>query len=920
MSRYKYSIGILLVFITSVLFYSFSSSKDEPKKPEDNRFTKVVLAQKLEEPMQFEILKDGRVLFVERKGKMKLYNPADGQVKVIANFNVSTKYVSKKGEVTEGEDGLQGVILDPNYDQNHWIYVYYSPAEGEPRNTLVRFKWDGGQLNMATKKVLLDVPVQREECCHVGGGMLFDAHGNLYLSTGDNTFSRSSDGFSPLDERPGESPRDAQKSSGNTNDLRGKILRIHPEPDGTYSIPMGNLFPKGMDKTKPEIYTMGNRNPWRLSVDTKTGYLYWGEVGPDGSVDSVGRGPRSYDEFNVAKKAGNFGWPYFNGNNQAYWDYDFATKTSGEKFVVEHPVNHSPNNTGLIDLPPAQSAMIYYPYAESKEFPELGSGGRSATGGPIYHRANFNNPKRPFPDYYEGKWLVTDWVRGWIMSITLDENGDYKSMERFLPDMNFRGAIDMDFGPDGDLYVLEYGNGYFKDNPEAELVRIEYNGGNRKPIVQATASKSAGAVPLKTQLSAEGTKDYDGDALKYEWKVTSKGSAPRIFKEANPTVTFSKPGIYKATLTVTDPSGAKNSKTVEVRAGNEPPVVDFNLLGSNRSFFFPDRKINYNVLVSDKEDGSLANKRILPSQVSVSINYLSEGYDLTEIAQSQRSVDASVQFAAAKGMIAKSDCKACHSLAAKSLGPAFVQVAKKYKGNANAVNKLAKKIITGGSGVWGDAMMPAHSSLPEKDAQSIVKYILSLAEPHQTIKSLPVKGSYITKVPNGESDKGSFLFRAAYTDKGKQSAPSQSSEDVVVLRNPTITISHADKVENLDFNNNRTRAVAQGSGSYASFNKIDLTGIKEIEFSTSSIPGDNSKKGAVIEVRIDSPTGKVIGKTTEIPFLTKENPYRLSKVKAKLQDVSGFHPVYFVFVNPEAAGTEKFVQIRDITFKDQITE
>src|SRR5256885_14651820 len=91
-------------------------------------------------------------------------------------------------------------------------------------------------------------------------------------------------------------PWDAQKSSANTNDLRGKIIRIHPEPDGAYTIPEGNLFPKGTAKTRPEIYTMGSRNPYRISVDQHTGFLYWGEVGPDANVDSVGRGPRGYDE------------------------------------------------------------------------------------------------------------------------------------------------------------------------------------------------------------------------------------------------------------------------------------------------------------------------------------------------------------------------------------------------------------------------------------------------------------------------------------------------------------------------------------------------------------------------------------------------------------------------------------------------
>lgn len=505
---------------------------------------------------------------------------------------------------------------------------------------------------------------------------------------------------------------------------------------------------------------MGNRNPWRLTIDSKTGWLYWGEVGPDGANDTVGRGPKAYDEFNQARQAGNFGWPYFVADNKAYWDYDFATGKSGEKFNPAHPVNQSPNNTGLTNLPPTQPPVIWYPYIVSDEFPELGSGSRSATGGPIYRKADFKNPKRPFPEYYEGKWFVTDWARGWIMAIIIDESGKYTSMERFLPAETFRGPIDMDFGPDGDLYILEYGNGYFADNPEAQLVRIEYNAGNRKPVVQASADKKGGAIPFKVQLSSAGTEDYDKDLLSYEWKITSKNRQPKIFKVADPIVAITTPGLYTATLTVTDVKGAKNSKAIQFMAGNEPPEVNVDFLGSNKSFFFPGRTIKYSVKVSDKEDGSLANKKIAPSQVAVTIDYLSEGYDLTVIASKQRSVDASVRFASARNMINKSDCNACHNINTKSLGPSFTQVAQKYRNNAGAGDRLAKKIILGGSGVWGDPVMPAHPAISVNDAGNMAKYILSLSE-KQTVSSRPVTGSYVTTVPAGENDQGSFIFRAA---------------------------------------------------------------------------------------------------------------------------------------------------------------
>lgn len=93
--------------------------------------------------------------------------------------------------------------------------------------------------------MLLKWPVQIHSCCHAGGGMAWDSKGNLYIATGDNNSSGFSDGYSGNNPQPnykGVSFADARRTAGNTNNLNGKILRIHPEPDGTYTLPEGNLF------------------------------------------------------------------------------------------------------------------------------------------------------------------------------------------------------------------------------------------------------------------------------------------------------------------------------------------------------------------------------------------------------------------------------------------------------------------------------------------------------------------------------------------------------------------------------------------------------------------------------------------------------------------------------------------------------
>ena len=211
----------------------------------------------------------------------------------------------------------------------------------------------------------------------------------------------------------GRAPFDAQKSSGNMNDLRGKVLRIKPNSYGTYEIPDGNLFPKDGSEGRPEIYAMGARNPFRISVDSKTVYLYWGDVGPD--VGQNGRyGPESFDEWNQARTPGNYGWPFFVGDNKAYPDRDFAADKVGELFDPARPVNNSPNNTGNEILPPARPAFIWYPKGISPVFPMLGKGSNSAMAGPIYYADKYpENSRVKLPDYYNGKLLIYEWARSW---------------------------------------------------------------------------------------------------------------------------------------------------------------------------------------------------------------------------------------------------------------------------------------------------------------------------------------------------------------------------------------------------------------------------------------------------------------------------------------------------------------------------
>ncbi|MEK8109324.1 PQQ-dependent sugar dehydrogenase [Micromonospora sp. M12] len=133
--------------------------------------------------------------------------------------------------------------------------------------------------------------------------MAFDSQGNLYLATGDNTNPFESSAYSPLDERAGRQDYDSQRTSANTNDLRGKVIRIHPEDDGTYTVPTGNLFAAGTEKTRPEIFAMGFRNPFRIGTDPKTDTLYVGDYGPDANADNPNRARGAWSSGTSSRRA-----------------------------------------------------------------------------------------------------------------------------------------------------------------------------------------------------------------------------------------------------------------------------------------------------------------------------------------------------------------------------------------------------------------------------------------------------------------------------------------------------------------------------------------------------------------------------------------------------------------------------------------
>ncbi|MBK9013885.1 MAG: PQQ-dependent sugar dehydrogenase [Saprospiraceae bacterium] len=730
----------------------------------------------------------------------------------------------------------------------------------------------------------------------------FDSKGNLFLSTGDNTNPFESDGFSPADGRPSRELYDARRSSSNTNDLRGKILRITPQPDGTYTIPKGNLFAEGTPNARPEIFVMGCRNPYRIAVDKKTDCLYWGDVGPDAGKNGVDRGSKGYDFWGRACEAGYYGWPLFRGNH-TYFDYNFATKKSGPLHNPDKPINNSPFNTGLKELPPSLPRL--FGTATTKALSSRGSVRVVKTQWlaqfsmlPIFtiHQFNKSSNHPFFPEYFENKFFIYEWMRNWIFVVTMDENGKFVQADPFLPNETWNRPMDMAFGPDGALYVLEYGTQWFAQNPDARLNKIEYAPGNRKPIAKIDASQTVGAAPLTVRLSGSSSKDYDGDKLTYDWTVSS---SQQHFTEAGFDFVFKTPGEYEVTLKVTDPSGASSRAATKIVVGNSQPTVAWHLDG-NQTFYWDNEELPYRLDVSDPEDGNLAAGKLDPRRVKISIDYLAEGQDVAAIVMGHQTKESAVmgslQFATGLKLIEANDCKTCHAVDSKVNGPSYIDVANRYYGSEFAVQNLSKKVIAGGAGNWGETAMSAHPNLSQKESEDIVKYILSLAGEVQATASLPFSGSYRTSAHVGKGENGAYVFQASYRDLGGPGGTnSLSAKQTLVLRYPKIeaeSYSRAAKgVRRERIGQTDTSVVSDlMHGRFIVFDKIDLTGVGSLELGF--LRNDKMLPGTEVEVRSGSESGKLLGKAS----------IASNTVKVPIEAVKGVQNLVLVFKNEKENG------------------
>lgn len=402
------------------------------------------------EPVRLSVAKDGRVFWVERGGKIKIWKPGPpATVLTAGSISVFSKHPISPGQ--NGEMGVHGIVLDPDFANNKWLYLHYAPLSGGDVWHVSRFTMSSSnpdQIDLGSEKVLITTPAQRRTCCHTGGAMMFDGKGDLWITMGNNTTNPSisaADGY----VKEGDPDADDQGHAANTNDLRGKILRIHPTADGKYTIPPGNLFAPGRDSTRPEIYVMGLRNGYSIFVDRYTGWVTWGDIGPDNGWET--------EEYNLFTSPGNAGWPYFAG---AVGNPHYSFRLNKDP---EAPMNLSSNNKGIKKLPPARGAI--FGYVQS-----------AAVSGPIYYYDGSLESKVKLPPHFNKKWFLSDFSSNELKVAEVNANGTGIVGTPQLLNKDTRGPLHYEIGPDGALYIVEYGKQYFAGTADTKISRLEYTG------------------------------------------------------------------------------------------------------------------------------------------------------------------------------------------------------------------------------------------------------------------------------------------------------------------------------------------------------------------------------------------------------------------------------------------------------------
>jgi aldose sugar dehydrogenase len=252
-----------------------------------------IITSDLKNPWGIAVLPDGRFLITQKAGTMRI---------VSANGQLSDEITGLLAVANQGQGGLLGITLDPEFEKNKMVYWSFSEPQPENHTAIAKGKLSADEKTIEGATVIYRAAPYHNSVLHYGGRIVFDKTGNLIISTGER---------SDLETRP---------RAQDLNAALGKLIRI--TKDGQAA--PGNPF-VGRADARPEIYTYGHRNVQGLAFNPQTGDLWECEFGPLGG-----------DELNLIKPGSNYGWPTIT------YGLEYSGKTIGQgitqKEGMEQPV------------------------------------------------------------------------------------------------------------------------------------------------------------------------------------------------------------------------------------------------------------------------------------------------------------------------------------------------------------------------------------------------------------------------------------------------------------------------------------------------------------------------------------------------------------------------------------------------------
>jgi glucose/arabinose dehydrogenase/PKD repeat protein len=500
-------------------------------------------------PSALAVVPDGRLLIASQYGLVYVYR--NGVVNEAAALDLTDRVCTYR------ERGLVGLAVDPQFADNHYIYVSYSfnkfgnceAEEGDrPVGRVARFTLgEDDHVDTATEQVLID-NVESTVGVHNLDDVEFGKDGYLYVSVGDGG----------CDWRGDSGCYDTNDAARDLSGLNGKLLRITRDGE----IPADNPF-RGADTVRcgatghtapgltcQEIFAFGLRNPWRMAFDPNA-------PGTRFFINDVGQD--TWEEIDEGVAGADYGWNFREG------------------FCV----NSSTTDCSPVAPEGLTNPIFAYDRAE---------GCASVTGGAFV-------PAGIWPAEFDGTYLFSDYVCGAMFVLRRLADGSYVR-EPFATSLGNSSAVDMLFAPADDGMALYY-TSYADDG---ELRRITFVGGsNRKPEAVAHVAPTSGPVPLTVVVDAAGSTDPDGDALSYLWDF-GDGSAPQNGPHAQHT--YTETGVFTLTLQVSDAVGASSTASMRIDAGNTAPQPVIEFPQTTTTFAVGDTIVLHG-RADDVEDGAL---------------------------------------------------------------------------------------------------------------------------------------------------------------------------------------------------------------------------------------------------------------------------------------------------------------------------